>query len=85
MALSFLPVSLCCPSTHPIVVSVTVRYNINGLSGTGGTSRGGFNKYCLIFSKASSHYSFQFPGFFFLNKQKIGSQVMVDWDINREM
>jgi hypothetical protein len=80
MALSFLPDSSCCPSTHPIAVSVTVRYNINGLSGTGGTSRGGFNKYCLIFSKA---YLFQIPGFFFLNKRKIGSQVVVNWDINR--
>jgi hypothetical protein len=32
----------------------------------------------LIFSKASLHSSFQFPGFFFLNKRKIGSQVVVN-------
>jgi len=55
MTISFLPVSSCWPSTHPIVVLVTVKYNINGLSGTGGTSKGGFSRYCLIFSKAFSH------------------------------
>ena len=85
MSLSFLLVSSCCLSTHLIVVSVTVRYNINGLSGIGGTNRGGFNKYYLIFLKASSHYSFQIPGFFFYYKRKIGSQVVVNCDINRAM
>jgi hypothetical protein len=85
MAISFLPDSSYYPSTHPIVVSVTIKYNINGLSGTGGASRGGFNRHYLIFSKASSHSSFQILGFFFLNKLKIGLQVVVNWDINRAM
>ena len=40
MALSFILVSSCWPSTYPIVVSVTVKYKINNLSSTRGTSKG---------------------------------------------
>jgi hypothetical protein len=74
MALSFLLASSCWPSTHHIVVSVTVKYRINDLSGTGGTSRGGFSRYYLIFLKASSHFLFQISGFFFLNNRRLGNK-----------
>ena len=41
MACSLRPVSSCCPKTHPIDLSCTVKYKIKGLLGTGGTKTGG--------------------------------------------
>ena len=40
MTLSFLLVSSCWPITHPIVVSIIVKYKINDLFGIGGISKG---------------------------------------------
>jgi hypothetical protein len=66
MALFFFLVSSGWLNTHPIVVFVTVRYSIKSLLDIKGMSIDKLCRYYLILLKASSHSSFQVPGFFFL-------------------
>src|SRR3954467_2255378 len=53
IACSFRPDSSCCPSTHPIEFSNTVKYIIRGLPSAGGIMIGGSCRYFFILSKAS--------------------------------
>ena len=50
----------------------------SGRPGVGGTKIGGESKYSLIFLNVSGQSSFQIVGWFYLNRQKMGSHMSIN-------